>query len=78
MPTYDPIDTTLAVALRRFRRQNGSTQEAVAFSAGITVATLARIERGDVNPHWTTVRRIFCALEITLLELVSAVEDAAV
>lgn len=77
MHTHDLTDPTLASALRRFRRERGNTQEDIAFSAGITVATLGRIERGAANPRWTTVRRITGALEITLAELVLAVEDAA-
>jgi transcriptional regulator with XRE-family HTH domain len=78
MPTQTPTDQALACALRRLRRANGSTQEDVAYNAGITVAALARIERGTANPLWTTVRRIASALEISLAELVVAVEDAAV
>ena len=77
MHTPDLTDPTLAIALRRFRRESGNTQEDIAFNAGITVAALARIERGAANPHWTTVRRIAGALEISLAELVLAVEDAA-
>ena len=77
MHTYDPSDPALAIALRRFRRESGNTQEEVAFNAGITVAAFARIERGHADPHWTTLRRITGALEISLTELVIAVEDAA-
>ncbi|HZK73705.1 MAG TPA: helix-turn-helix transcriptional regulator [Clostridia bacterium] len=77
MHTHDLTDPTLASTLRRFRRESGNTQEDIAFSAGITVAALARIERGAANPHWTTIRRITGALEISLTELVLAVEDAA-
>jgi transcriptional regulator with XRE-family HTH domain len=77
MFTQASTDQALARALRRVRRANGSTQEDVAHNAGITVAALARIERGKANPRWTTVRRITSALEISLAELVVAVEDAA-
>jgi len=60
------------------RGYRGSTQEDVAYTAGITVAALARIERGETNPRWTTVRRIASGLDISLAELVVAVEDAPV
>lgn len=78
MSTQDLTDQALACALRRLRQDSGSTQEAVAHSAGITVAALARIERGQTNPRWTTVRRITGALKVSLAELVGAVEDAPV
>jgi transcriptional regulator with XRE-family HTH domain len=76
MPTHEPIDQALAGALRRLRRARGSTQEHVAFAAGITVAALARIERGQAGPQWTTVRRIVGALEVSLGELAVEVEGA--
>jgi transcriptional regulator with XRE-family HTH domain len=60
------------------RRYRGSTQEDLALEAGITVAALARIERGETNPRWMTVRHIVSALDISLAELVVAVEDAPV
>lgn len=80
MPTHDltAIDPALAYALRRLRRDSGNTQETVAFSAGLTVAALARIERGVTNPRWITVRRILCALDVGLPEFVTMVEDAPV
>jgi transcriptional regulator with XRE-family HTH domain len=70
-------DPTLACALRRLRLESGSTQEEVAYEAGITVAALARIERGQANPQWTTVKRIARALDTSLIELVVALEEAA-
>jgi transcriptional regulator with XRE-family HTH domain len=78
MSTSDSTDQALACALRRLRRDRGSTQEALAHDAGITVTSLARIERGQTNPQWTTVRRIVSALEISLAEFVAVVEDARV
>jgi transcriptional regulator with XRE-family HTH domain len=78
MPLHNATDPTLARALRRLRRYRGSTQEDLAHSAGITVTALARIERGETNPRWTTVRRIVSALGISLAELVVAVEDVPV
>lgn len=78
MSLQDATDQALASALRRSRRHCGSTQEDLAHSAGITVAALARIERGETNPRWTTVRRIASGLDISLAELAVAVEDAPV
>ncbi len=80
MPAHDlrAADPALAYALRRLRRDSGTTQETVAFSAGLTVASLGRIERGITNPRWLTVRRIIRALDVGLSELIRAVEDAPV
>jgi DNA-binding XRE family transcriptional regulator len=78
MSTQDSTDQALASALRKLRHDSGSTQEDLAYSAGITVAALARIERGHTNPRWTTVRSIACALGLSLAELVVVVEDAPV
>jgi len=78
MPLHDTTDQTLARALRQLRRYRGSTQEDLAHSAGITVTALARIERGETDPHWMTVRHVVSALGISLAELVVAVEDASV
>jgi transcriptional regulator with XRE-family HTH domain len=67
-------DPALAAALRRLRSERGDTQEDLAHRAGLTVAALARIERGHANPTWTNVRRIAVALDISLAALGEAVE----
>jgi DNA-binding XRE family transcriptional regulator len=36
---------------------------------------MARVERGQTNPSWTTVRRIAMALHISLVQLARAVEQ---
>ncbi|HXN37816.1 MAG TPA: helix-turn-helix transcriptional regulator [Solirubrobacteraceae bacterium] len=72
----DSPDPALACALRRLRHDSGTSQEELAYRAGITTASFSRIERGEANPAWTTVIRIASALDISLAELVVAVEDA--
>jgi len=62
--------------LKQLREERGITQEQLAFDAGITASALSRIERGLNSPGWTTVRQIARALGVSLVELVSAVEDA--
>jgi transcriptional regulator with XRE-family HTH domain len=69
-------DPTLAAVLRRFRIEQGSTQESLAYRSGITTGSLARIELGQASPAWVTVRMIADALDITLIELATAVETA--
>jgi transcriptional regulator with XRE-family HTH domain len=76
MSLHDATDPALACALRRLRHSRGSTQEDLAHDADITCSGLARVERGETNPRWTTVMRIASALDVSLVELVAAVEDA--
>jgi len=74
MTTPAQIDHTLASTLSGLREQRGLTQEGLAREADITVAALARIERGQANPTWSTVRKIAAALDIGMGELGAAVE----
>ena len=67
-------DQALASTLRRLREEGNHTQEDLAHDAGITVAALARIERGQANPRWTTIKSIASALGISLGELGDAIE----
>ena len=69
-------DRALAATLRRIRTERGHTQEDLAHRAGLTVAAVARIERGQANPTWTTVRRLAAALNTSLATLGGAVERA--
>ena len=68
-------DRHLASVLRTLRERSGRSQESLAHDAGITVAALARIERGQSNPSWTTVRQIADGLGISLAELGRAVDE---
>jgi transcriptional regulator with XRE-family HTH domain len=70
-------DAALAKTVRRLRRERGETQEDLAHRAGLTVAAFARIERGNANPTWTTVRRIAEALGLTLASLGEQIEGTA-
>jgi transcriptional regulator with XRE-family HTH domain len=74
--TMTASDQTLALAIKRLRVERGITQEALAFQAEVTIATLSRIERGVTNPAWPTLRKIANALAITPVELIAAAEDA--
>jgi transcriptional regulator with XRE-family HTH domain len=67
-------DKSLAATLKHLRTEGGYTQEDLAHKAGLTVAALARIERGQANPTWTTVRRLAGALEISLAAMGEAIE----
>lgn len=69
-------DPVLAELVRRLREEREITQEQLAFNAGITVSTLSRIERGLNSPGWMTVKGIARALDLSLEELVGAIEGA--
>jgi transcriptional regulator with XRE-family HTH domain len=68
MASKRPADPDLAHVLRAVRERQGRSQEALAHDAGLTVAAVARIERGEVNPGWTTVLSVVDALGISLAE----------
>ena len=77
MPPTSRPDPDLAGVLRALREKDGRSQEALAHDAGLTVGAMARIERGDTNPTWTTVRRITAALGVSLADLGRAVDSQA-
>jgi transcriptional regulator with XRE-family HTH domain len=76
MPRSPKPDPALAAALRRLREDSGLTREALAFHAGITTASLARIELAQSTPGWDTIRRIAGALDLSISRLAAAVEAA--
>jgi transcriptional regulator with XRE-family HTH domain len=67
-------DQALAVVLRQLREERGLSQEALAYSAGMTAGSYARIELGQASPAWVTVRSIAEALDVSLTDLAAAVE----
>ena len=52
----------LATHIRQLREELGWTQEDLAKRAHIDQADLSRIERGGIDPRWSTVNRIINAL----------------
>lgn len=74
VPRAPKPDPALASALRRLREDRDLTREALAFHAGVTTGSLARIELGQSSPSWDTVRKVAKALGISLAELAKAVE----
>jgi len=67
-------DPQLAAALRGLRERAGITREGLAYEAGITTGSLARVELGQSVPSWATVRSIAVALGVSLAELAAAIE----
>jgi transcriptional regulator with XRE-family HTH domain len=56
--------------LKRQRTRRALTQAELAEYAGVTTATVARIERDEIEPRMTTLRKLAQALEVDLAELV--------
>lgn len=74
MPPPKGADPQLAATLRAIRESQGRSQEAIAHAAGIAVNSLRRIEYGETNPTWTTVRAIADALGLSISELGAALD----
>lgn len=55
--------------VRKFRRQQGLTQEQLAFDAEIDLTYVGGIERGKRNPSLLVMGRIADALSIPLVKL---------
>ncbi len=56
--------------LKRQRTLRALTQAELADRAGVTTATVARIERDEIEPRMTTLRKLAAALEVDPAELV--------
>lgn len=60
----DKANTLLGQSIRELRRQRGLSIEALAASAGLSVALVSKIERNLVNPSITSLRKLSKALEV--------------
>ena len=59
----------IGTQLKRIRGRALLTQEELAERAGIGTATLNRIERDRVEPHFRTIRKLAAALSVDPAEL---------
>ncbi len=62
--------------LKRLRIRNALTQAELAAKAGLTTATVARIERNETEPHMTTIRKLARALDVEPRVLVEGEDHA--
>lgn len=74
MPRNTSTDPALGAVLRQLREERGLSQEVVAFHAGVTTGTLARLELGQSDPSWSTIRAVAKALDVSLRDLATTVE----
>jgi len=56
--------------LRAIREGKGVSLRGLKKTAGVAVATLARIEAGGYDPRLSTLRRLAKALKVTVAELI--------
>jgi transcriptional regulator with XRE-family HTH domain len=75
VPPRTGVDPALRPTLRSLREARGLGQERLAHTAGLSVAPYARIERGQVNPTWTTIRHILGALDVSLADFGAAIDS---
>jgi transcriptional regulator with XRE-family HTH domain len=62
--------------LRDTRKRKLLTQAQLAERSGVGIATIIRIERNQVEPRGSTIRKLAAALEVEPEELVRRGEDA--
>jgi transcriptional regulator with XRE-family HTH domain len=62
--------------LRETRKRKLLTQEQLAERSGVGIATIVRIERNQVEPRGSTIRKLAEALEVEPEELVRRDTDA--
>ena len=61
----------LAKNIKKFRKKLGLTQESLARKAEISYNTIIKLEtKGILNPRMGTLKKLACALEVSLDELV--------
>jgi transcriptional regulator with XRE-family HTH domain len=63
MVVYDP-DVVKLTRLRDLRLRKALNQQELADRAGLTRATLSRLEAGQENPYPRTVRKLAAALDV--------------
>lgn len=55
--------------LKKIRLEKGFTQEKLAFSIGIEISQISRIERGILNTSISTIKAIADTLEVPIKDL---------
>ncbi|MDT0606843.1 serine hydrolase [Croceitalea rosinachiae] len=60
---------SLAERLKYYRKSKGYSQEELSHQTQVTVRTIQRIEKAEVNPHLNTLKSLAAALDIEVNEL---------
>lgn len=64
----------VGIAVRRFRQKRKLTQETLAYAAGLSLSTLARMETGAHEARISTIMRLAHELDVTAATLVGECE----
>ena len=75
MPTIEAVK--IGGNLRRLREDRLLTQSELAERAGIALSSLVRIENDQVDPRFTSIRKLAQALEVHPRELTGRPGDAS-
>jgi transcriptional regulator with XRE-family HTH domain len=65
----------LARAIRKMRADANLSQRDLAQRVELDPSQMSRLEAGNANPTWCTVKRIATALDVPLAELARLAED---
>jgi transcriptional regulator with XRE-family HTH domain len=68
--------TILAENVRRYRKQRGITQDALASACGLTQTTISDVETGKGNPTFDVLCKLAAALQVPPIALVPGADDA--
>jgi transcriptional regulator with XRE-family HTH domain len=68
-------NVALGRAIRTLREKAGLSEEELAGRAEMPVAELRRVEAGDVEADWGTLRQLAYGLETSLADLLRLVEE---
>lgn len=63
---------TIGERIKRYREQEGMTQEALAHGAGIDTSHFGKIERGEIMPMINTIAKIAQVLKVAVSDLVGS------
>lgn len=64
----------LGKAIRFLREESKMSQKGLAEKSGVSTSWISRIERGEVDPTWSTIARISEALGIPIESVAKAAE----
>jgi transcriptional regulator with XRE-family HTH domain len=64
----------LGRAVRSLREEIGMSQTTLAEKTGVSASWISRIEQGDVDPTWATMRQLASGLGVSLESLAEAAE----
>jgi transcriptional regulator with XRE-family HTH domain len=74
-PEKSPDHVALGAAIREFRAEKNISQERLGQISGLHRNYIGGIERGDLNPSYTSLLKLATALGIRPSELIAAAES---